>query len=331
MSQDSLDVLADVLQAYLGRIGKTMSFLVESSGRPSSHANALDALQAIHMTTAPAAHQVNLKAAAAAEPTSHRVAPWQDLAIFCFGPKWEGGDGAAGKQGPSATDDGHGWKAPYLEEVPHFPLASENVANPHRMKPHVGLSLHTDDVEEEYSTRELDEIPDSVFTDWGSVGAVGVAAQSKKASQKEEEKKEEAKLADANDEKENGNDENKGGEPPKKKFKVESNTRGDEHSNSKRPPYVASFMPSFPQSMQAGRSIVEPAPILAAPAEDITSVRSSLVDLGQSSQYWGSGWDASVPVGKPHDGASTSAVVAPLGRASNSRVSRILEGSMDVL
>lgn len=89
MSQDSLDVLADVLQAYICKVGKTMAYLVESSGRPSSHTNALDALQAIHMTTAPAANQVHLKTDTS-DARSQRVAPWHDLAVFCFGPKWEG-------------------------------------------------------------------------------------------------------------------------------------------------------------------------------------------------------------------------------------------------
>lgn len=74
-------------------------------------------------------------------------------------------------------------------------------------------------------------------------------------------------------------------------------------------------------------------------------VRSSLVNMGQF--YWGSGWDAStkpvdaeaggkvvVPMGRPTsigDGASVrpEEYIAPMSRASQSRVSRILEGSMD--
>lgn len=315
MSQDSLDVLADVLQAYLCKVGKTMAYLVESSGRPSSHTNALDAMQAIHMTTAPAANQVHSKTETAAT-RSQRVAPWHDLAVFCFGPKWEGGgEGAAGKQGPSATDPGNGWKAPYLEEVPHFPIASDNIANPHRMKPHVGLSLHTDGLEPETSKKELDEIPDTAFTDWGSVDGPTTG----KRAHKEEEKKDEAKADPENDDDANG-------EPPKKKLK----THEEKEDASTRPPYVAAFMPSFPKSLQAGRSIVD-IPTTSATTqatEDLPGVRSSLVDLGQSSHYWGSGWDAKVPVGKSQD-KGNPVVVIPLGRASNSRVSRILEGSMD--
>eukprot|EP00536_Pseudo-nitzschia_multiseries_P000415 jgi/Psemu1/321592/estExt_fgenesh1_pg.C_50056 len=67
-------------------------------------------------------------------------------------------------------------------------------------------------------------------------------------------------------------------------------------------------------------------------------VRTSLVRLGNS--YWGSGWDQTsssasaiaVPMGrKMKDPASTAVEdpIVPMSRASGSRVSRVLEGSMD--
>jgi hypothetical protein len=78
--------------------------------------------------------------------------------------------------------------------------------------------------------------------------------------------------------------------------------------------------------------------------EQSQDVRSSLVHLGQF--YWGSGWDATtsgsagtdkevvVPMGRPPmvgEGAIArpEEPIAPMSRASQSRVSRILEGSMD--
>lgn len=321
MSQDSLDVLADVLQHYLERIGKTMAHLVEASGRPSSHVNALDALQAIHMTTAPAAHQVN-------ETTtvnrSQRSAPWQDLAVFLFGPKWEGPKevGAGGKVGPSAPAVG-GWRAPYLEEVPPFPAASDKVANPHRLKADVGLSLHENVSalgEKEVNEEDLKDIPDKVFTEWGAV----VEAVAQKNGKKDDEtNKEETKPAATDDDEKKEENED---EPPTKKQKL-----GEEEPPPKRPPYVASFMPSFPQSLQSGRSFIDvPTATAATAPENLVCVRSSLVDLGQKAQYWGSGWDGApqVPVGLTQADQQAS-VVVPLGRASNSRVSRILEGSMD--
>ena len=78
-------------------------------------------------------------------------------------------------------------------------------------------------------------------------------------------------------------------------------------------------------------------------------VRSSLIRLG-SNNYWGSGWDKasssatsaptlSVPMGRKVSGPSTSGgagarstpddPIIPMSRASGSRVSRVLEGSMD--
>lgn len=323
MSQDSLDVMADVLQHYMGRIGKTVSHLVEASGRPSSHANVLDALQAIQMTTAPAAQQVN-------EPNpmrDQRSAPWQDLAVFLFGPKWEGPveSGVGGKVGPSAlASSSAGWKAPYLEEVPPFPIASESVANPHRLKDHVALSLHGDVSElgeRQLCEDKLKEIPDQVFTEWGNVGVQPKPADSKADETNKDETKQTAPD-------ENGTKNENEDEPPSKRQKLENEL---EEPNRERPLYIASFMPPFPQSLQSGRSIVDvPVSTAANASENMLGVRSSLVDLGQKAQYWGSGWDAAplVPPGLTRT-EQQPPVVVPLGRASNARVSRILEGSMD--
>jgi hypothetical protein len=70
-----------------------------------------------------------------------------------------------------------------------------------------------------------------------------------------------------------------------------------------------------------------------ATTEDSHGVRSSLVQLGS---YWGSGWDAetartklAVPLGRREQQQSEASPILPLGRASGSRVSRILEGSLD--
>jgi len=75
--------------------------------------------------------------------------------------------------------------------------------------------------------------------------------------------------------------------------------------------------------------------------DDSQVVRSSLVQLGQ--YYWGSGWDAStsatsrsklaVPMGRTanENPAAVGDPIVPMSRASGSRVSRILEGSMDAI
>mmetsp|Transcript_21140 Transcript_21140/g.29874 ORF Transcript_21140/g.29874 Transcript_21140/m.29874 type:complete len:518 (-) Transcript_21140:251-1804(-) len=68
-------------------------------------------------------------------------------------------------------------------------------------------------------------------------------------------------------------------------------------------------------------------------------VRSSLVKLGQEGGYWGSEWDTgssttktdtlAVPFGRSRDSQPKRPAVEPLTKASGSRVSRIIEGSLD--
>jgi hypothetical protein len=371
MSQDSLDVMADVLLKYLERVGKATSYLVESAGRPSSHANALDALQAINLTTTSSAAvlQVNVKESAedgdeqtttattAAANRSGNTAPWKDLAVFCFGPKWQEerstksrrnsvGGSVGGKVGPSGATsqqqqqpESSGWVAPYLSEVPVFPMTTKYNL-PHGSAAsmlHITNDDGVDDLASSAATtagdqgtthdaaivdqKKLSEIPVTVFLEWGTVGS-------------------DASTRDL---------------PPKKKQKTgEVEVKIEEHDMKvveTRAPYVPSFMPVFPQSLQSGRSMVVDIPdvsmTLALQQQQqqrsynenaiasISGVRSSLVDFGQASQYWGSGWDGdehTVAPGKATADSSSSnntALVVPLSRPSAARVSKILEGSMD--
>lgn len=129
--------------------------------------------------------------------------------------------------------------------------------------------------------------------------------------------------------------------------------------------YVPSFYPSFPKpSDSMGRTIVDleeeeesedailaksKAAKEAAKEKELErelrsdpalKVRSALVHLGQQDSYWGSGWEAepgpkqpkkklAVPQGRVSGDDGAQPPIMPLGRASGSRVSRILEGSMD--
>lgn len=54
MTEECLNVLGDVLLSYLQRLGKTLAYSVESSGRSSAHTNVLDALNSIELCTSPA-------------------------------------------------------------------------------------------------------------------------------------------------------------------------------------------------------------------------------------------------------------------------------------
>jgi hypothetical protein len=380
MSQDSLDILADILQHFLSRIGKTISHLVEASGRPSSHANTLDALNAISLNTLSAKSNPLLPVATLPvendleiSSSSTTQASWQDLAIFLFGPKWESpcehsavGAAGRGKLGPSSQQNSsqEGWRAPLMEEIPNFPLASQRVANPHRLSDHVAASLHLDGDDDNGINREdkqiqlLDEIPDSVFTEWGGLGIKPLLNKRSMDNKHENANKEENKTTPAFSQDSTADDKIESEDaPPKKRVKImleeseEKSNNENQGSESNNHPYLASFMPDFPRSFRSARSVVEikvpnkkkNTNTLATKVPEngaVGAVRTSLVELGQKAYYWGSGWDATttstaaapkVPIGMNSAPEAPTPVIAPLGRASHSRVSRILEGSMDTV
>eukprot|EP00934_Nitzschia_sp_Nitz4_P003609 Nitzschia sp. Nitz4//scaffold1_size375055//59402//60610//NITZ4_000224-RA/size375055-processed-gene-0.305-mRNA-1//1//CDS//3329540889//3599//frame0 len=368
MSETALDVLADVLLCYLHRVGRTLSHLVEASGRTSAHSNFLDALQACELVAAPAVERLHMRDTSGGEGElfanggeqpigASLTSDWRGLAAFLFGPRWMEDakeeeettpevQGAGGKQGPAASGTAAappkkaGWQAPYLDEVIPFPRASEQCANPHPLPPYVGLSLHRvkdDDLNQgQANAEELDELPDGVFTkSWGNLpkrkrslsgdAAMDVDTPSEPPA-KQAKRSKDSTPGSSNDNKE-PSDDSEVAEPTKKK-----------------PLGIPSFYPPFPPTRLAtskeSRTVVDVPPVQPIDQEDANTraVRSSLVAMGQ---YWGSQWDApaskktetnlSVPQGRGESGdqPGSSAVVVPLGRASGSRVSRILEGSMD--
>ena len=378
MSEASLDVMADVLLSYLNRVGKSMSHLVESSGRSSAHVNILDAFRACEMVSAPVAQRLHLRdgseeqlfgtatttnaAAATSAQQQHNTADWKGLAAFLFGPKWleeteeddeekvSNGPGG-GKRGPSATTGEisadtkvTGWNAPYLDEIPPYPLASDQCANPHSLPAQIGLSLHREEAEQEdkaETEEELEMIPDDIFAtkSWGDMGMKRKLDRASGESDKDPETSspptKRARIV---------NDRDKDGAK-----KDEQQQGGEQHP----PNFVPSFFPKPPvtkRSSDEGRMAVdmEKHPLNEISREtDYQGVRSSLVE--QSSYYWGSSWDSkssshadlAVPLGrwepkpkekdeKPEkDKDEKSTKIVPIPRASGSRVSRILEGSMD--
>ena len=128
MTEQALDVMADVLLQYLARTGRALSHLAESSRRTSAHVNVLDAFQACQLVTSSAVNRLHLQeneeeeeetmvAPKAAEgvtaegastngtspvagaPTNGEQAKsktspsasstsWKGLATFVFGPNW---------------------------------------------------------------------------------------------------------------------------------------------------------------------------------------------------------------------------------------------------
>ena len=142
MSETALDVLADILLNYLGRVGRTLSHLVETNGRTSAHANFLDALTACEMEAPPIVQQLNLRDPQQQEGqlyttnTTNTVngtftslhnstRDWKGLASFLFGPRWlessneEDENQETGDEGGSIEGGGkHGGK--------HFPSSNDN-------------------------------------------------------------------------------------------------------------------------------------------------------------------------------------------------------------
>jgi hypothetical protein len=189
------------------------------------------------------------------------------------------------------------------------------------LDPREALSLHAtaEEQNEERMRHALQEIPDKVLTEWGAPPPTNGDEIKTNITEKKEETS----------------------EPSSKKQKVQEDDEAPEPQLRKKPGYVPKFLPAFPQSFQTARVTIDPSLLEAPPkmtaaaSADFSGVRSSLVDLERKRhEYWGSGWDAiKVPPGKattPDDNKQQPAAVVPLSRASNARVSRILEGSMDV-
>ena len=304
--------------------------MVESSNRWAAHTNVLDALRAVDMCTSPAVHQLHLEGE---EP--HAIPPlggWQDLATFLFGADWLQQERntqptAGGKVGPSSVPNQTklGWDAPYLDDIPDFPQASPVCANPHALPRSEALSLYGEtETDVSQHEKELRAMPDEAFvTEWGVVQESDwkeTDATKKKRAQEDPE-----------------------GAPPIKRVKLQDGKPAAAQDTPKltHPPYVPSFLPPFPDC-GPGRIIVadDTTPLVplmpastASSTNDTLGVRSSLVKMEQD--YWGSGWDErepsiKVPLGRTKtEGTTPPTVVVPLVRASGSRISRILEGSMD--
>ena len=311
ISEEALDVLADVLMNHVERIGKYMSKLVESSGRTSAHTNILDAIEAIRMTTSPVVNQLHHKQQTDTDSPYQisSTVTWEQLASFCFGPTWnQTGRVAAAGGGKGIASEISGWVAPYLEEVLHFPTASDHCANPHPLGPHAGLSLHNHVVKEQVG---LDQIPDGIFVqkEWGALDEKKISTM-----------KNDAEAIDG---------------PAVKKAKLESTANESNAPKKPRPSYIPKFLPPYPESFQhATRTIVETEDTIASNADDATAIRSSLVDL-RGSMYWGAMDSVSATPAVLPGRRSTqaeempTATINPLARASVNRVSKILEGSLD--
>lgn len=267
-----------------------------------------------------------------------------------------------GKVGPSALESGDGtveeeaskrlagWNAPFPDEIPRFPLsilADEKQAALANSAD--GSDTQGSDAPEKqvFDDPTIKDLPDGLFSQtWGSLrkqeatesagASVPPAAIKRKHDQttrKEEER-------------------------PTKRVRLNSNASAvpPRPERETAAEYVPDFYPAFPNPTDSiGRTVVELEETdrsggkPKATSQRLTSrgagglvssdhhdrVRSALVNIDQKDSYWGSSWDRTVekikvPAGQPEGEASpVKPQIQPVGKASSSLVSRVLEGSMD--
>jgi Bromodomain associated len=198
------------------------------------------------------------------------------------------------------------WKAPCLDAIPPFPVTHNPYASiTESMHKHVyGVPSETNEKE------HVDNIPDTVFTsEWGVTNGQADTANAAAATQQE-----------TATQPEQGS--------PSKKPRLTYNT-------DDRPPWLPTHFPALSKKSDA-LTIVDEAvaestttPQATVRTEPSTNIRTALVDL----EAWGSGWDRvldlAVPSGRTETTSNTHPQIVPIGRASISRVARILEGSLD--
>lgn len=349
MSQEALETLADVLLAYMSRIGKTLAVSVESSGRSSAHCNVLDCVHAIELNTEAVVQKVHsedeqgerIQSSGRSDPA--QALTWKGLAAFCFGPTWSqrpserirnGRDsgGAGGKVGPSSTGthvSETGWNAPYPEELANFPIAPTKTANPHPLPDESVESLHNPARQQQARAHkeDLKTIPEKLLiASWGTIkpktssSEAATAGEKRKAPPEVEETQE---------------------EPPNKKHKSLDATATAAPS-AQGQTGLPVYYPPFPLYLGKSKVIVDTEEDPKAVATEDTAssgkpfvqesmkVRSALVELGSDKKHWGSMESSlKVPVGRPEDSKGhIKPSIEPLGRASVAKVARILEGSM---
>lgn len=344
MTAEALDVLGDVLLEYISRIGRTMSHTVEASGRSSAHANVLDALRAIELCTTNAVKHVHTPLREESnERKEMNDTSWKGLAAFLFGPDWYMDDSSregnilaesagGGKVGPSAKARA-GWHAPYPEEIPLFPVVQNPslIANPHSLDREAALEqLHSIVIEKpdkdendnelkdtKVPEAESEEIPDSALTvSWGIL--------------QDEDSTKRKRTSLAVEEME---------EPKSKKSKSEPKTEATRETSADSALFLPSYYPPMPRAETNYRTIVVDSPPVESRGvhfkADPLLVRSSLVQLDKHErpEYWGAiqtGPIVEPGMSEKEEGGQVQPQIVPLGRASGSRVSRILEGSMEI-
>ncbi|GAX19842.1 hypothetical protein FisN_11Lh286 [Fistulifera solaris] len=347
MTAEALDVLGDILLEFLNRLGQSIGYTVEASGRSSAHVHVLDALRAVEFCTTTAVTQIHFSPRhkddhlVVTNTTTTRDTSWKGLATFLLGPDWmqeennvqrsseRTGGGGGGKVGPRSTAHA-GWHAPYPEEIPYFPIVANPalIANPHSLQPKEELqTIVIEQKTKKYGVMSevsetipvSDNLPETLFqTTWGSLLHPHENQKRKRENETEESVSKKVKLTD------NTIKASKVLDLPPQHYDY----------------YLPSYYPPLPRTATPARTIVVEAPSAAqnpVTATNLHGVRSSLVQW--NNKEWGTiAEEEGRGVGGVEGPTVTAGMedvpvqphIVPLGRASGSRVSRILEGSMEM-
>jgi Bromodomain associated len=294
------------------------------------------------------------------EGASSGASSWKDLASFCFGPQWhQSSVGAASLVDALNGSSSAGWNAPYPEEVPHFPrvVTKSAVANPH---PFPEPKLHRQDViidgatePEVTALQDNEDIPDTAFQDAAGWGGI----------------RDEKPVTQSGDKRPLENADDEDSKPAAKRVKLHDGTAAAtegldwaEALPTFYPPFPSKHMDDqrvvFAEGTAAAKMDATTTPLHSWTAKATETaaereahpptrlrVRTALLgsrtgvhrgggdgpaDSTRAPSYWGAvSADRVVPAGRPAMDASAAPSIVPIGRASGSRVSRILEGSME--
>ena len=290
---------------------------------------------------------------------------WADLARFLYGTGFDVDASLPPTNNHLGQDEGEGWNAPLddYDSIPAFPVQifhgnDINEDNTDGVKDYA-----TDDIN---GSDEMNKPTGTGTTDAGnattptttaaSTAPAAIATIGDDKSEKEAATKSTSKRK-REDESDEPSDHKRVKSDSDENYKEEANANEEEESKNNitsLPSYIPNFLPPFPpKHTYAKSSRPVSTPMESFPAQD---VRSSLVQLGHS--YWGAMTPTSATggterrddprgvfvkvntapvalngvagVGTGAGGVEVKDGVKPVVRASNARISRILEGSMDV-
>mmetsp|Transcript_8060 Transcript_8060/g.15181 ORF Transcript_8060/g.15181 Transcript_8060/m.15181 type:complete len:404 (+) Transcript_8060:98-1309(+) len=365
LSSHTLTILQDALTQYIERMGRVMGSHVENSGRSSHHVNVLDAIRAVEdcaLVVDPGRDMRGMIPHNMSEGGEQRddvldCGEWGDLVKFLYGSlkaldDSKGGGPAPNKSGALQEDGknlnnistsgggdsgkedytGMGWYAPLddYDSIPMFPVEIR--------------TKDRHDNQDSSKRKRDDDIADDLF-----------APSKRMKNDPLQQQQPEANVA-------KGQVSSSSETKDRHKMDLVSEKKIAEHTQQKLPSYIPNFLPPFPPKHTYTKSTV-PKPI---PMNQFNSqnVRSSLVQLGRS--YWGALPVGKEYIQGDRDASSSSSTrgvfvkvktepldvsavssnegmdagvagvevkgggVRPIVRASNTRFSKILEGSMDV-